>query len=302
MRCTPWSTRVAATTVSLPCRTSVCIRSFASTFTAPALGYRRRLKLDKRGAFKSGAIASSEDAGNEGWFGANASRLRALPLVAGASGIVGVLLNRILSGVAPVVDASSSQSRADVLVILLSAVLLLTGLQWLALRPKVKPSVALHGDQLEYMKSGLSSKAKQELQWAWQSLKDCSTCQAVVILYKSSCVMHMGVARAGHKPEDALLGPICRRAMSSEQGNYLANLALYPGRVEFTSILPENTQAAIIQPIGSEGVLIAASNTQRGFTRLDQAWASTIADKLDASLEATEGSKTSEVTAASTTT
>jgi len=42
-----------------------------------------------------------------------------------------------------VVDASSSQSRADVLVILLSAVLLLTGLQWLALRPKVKPSVSI---------------------------------------------------------------------------------------------------------------------------------------------------------------
>jgi len=42
------------------------------------------------------------------------------------------------------------------------------------------------------------------------------------------------------------------------------------GRVELTSFLPENTQAAIIQPIGSQGVLIAASNTQRGFTRLDQ--------------------------------
>ncbi|DBA89905.1 TPA: hypothetical protein ACH3X2_004397 [Trebouxia sp. C0005] len=230
MRCMPRSTPVAAITVSLPCRTSVCIRSFAPIFTTSALGYCRRLKCDRRAAFRSGATASSENAGNEGWFGANASRLRALPLVAGASGIVGVLLNRILSGVAPVVDASSSQSRADVLVILLSAVLLLTGLQWLALRPKVKPSVDLHGDQLEYIKSGLSSKAEQELQWAWQSLKDCSTCQAVVILYKSSCVMHMGAARAGHKPEDALLGPICRRAMSSEQGNYLANLALYPGR------------------------------------------------------------------------
>lgn len=77
--------------------------------------------------------------------------------------------------------------------------------------------------------------------------------------------------------------------MSSEQGNYLANLALYPGRVEFTSFLPENTQAAIVQPIGNDGVLIAASNTQRGFTRLDQAWASTIADKLDTSLEASAG-------------
>ena len=44
----------------------------------------------------------------------------------------------------------------------------------------------------------------------------------------------------------------------------------HAGRVEFTSFLPENTQAAIIQPIGNDGVLIAASNTQRGFTRLDQ--------------------------------
>ena len=72
----------------------------------------------------------------------------------------------------------------------------------------------------------------------WHSLKDCSTCQAVVVLYDSTCLMHMGAARAGHKPEDALLGPICRKAMSSEQGNYLANLALYPGRCTMTPAPP----------------------------------------------------------------
>ena len=33
------------------------------------------------------------------WVAANAERLRTLPLVAGASGIIGVLLNRLLSGV-----------------------------------------------------------------------------------------------------------------------------------------------------------------------------------------------------------
>ena len=44
--------------------------------------------------------------------------------------------------IAPVVDASSSQSRADVLGILLSAVLLLTGLQWLALKPKIPEAVS----------------------------------------------------------------------------------------------------------------------------------------------------------------
>lgn len=41
--------------------------------------------------------------------------LRALPLYAGGLGVVSLLANRALSGIAPVVDASSSQSRADVL-------------------------------------------------------------------------------------------------------------------------------------------------------------------------------------------
>lgn len=101
--------------------------------------------------------------------------------------------------VAPVVDASSSQSRTDVLVILLSAVLLLTGLQWLALQPKVKPSVSciacpgifdsrlvllqlllalvcrsllelalqvqLEGTDPGFMEPGLPKDTQQELQW-----------------------------------------------------------------------------------------------------------------------------------------
>lgn len=49
--------------------------------------------------------------------------------------------------IAPIVDAGSSQSRADVLGILLSAVLLLTGLQWLALKPKVVDAVSSSGRQ-----------------------------------------------------------------------------------------------------------------------------------------------------------
>lgn len=45
----------------------------------------------------------------------NQDTLRALPLYAGGLGVVSLLANRALSGIAPVVDASSSQSRADVL-------------------------------------------------------------------------------------------------------------------------------------------------------------------------------------------
>jgi len=55
--------------------------------------------------------------------------------------------------------------------------------------------------------------------------------------------------------------------------------------VEFEGLLPANLSALIIAPIGKEGVLLAASDTVRGFNRLDQAWISLIADKLDDTLE-----------------
>ena len=71
----------------------------------------------------------------------SADTLRAIPLVAGAGGFSVLLLNRVLSGAAPVVDAGSSQSRVDVLVIALAATLALTGFQWLALRPVQKQAV-----------------------------------------------------------------------------------------------------------------------------------------------------------------
>lgn len=42
------------------------------------------------------------------------------------------------------------------------------------------------------------------------------------------------------------------------------------GRYEFTSFLPANTQGVIIRPLGNQGVMIVATDTQRGFGRLDQ--------------------------------
>ena len=44
-------------------------------------------------------------------------------------------------------------------------------------------------------------------------------------------------------------------------------------------------QGVVVQPIGEAGVLVAATDTVRGFSQLDQAWLATIADKLDATLE-----------------
>lgn len=67
--------------------------------------------------------------------------------------------------IAPVVTASSSQSRTDVLVIVLSAVLLLTGLQWLSLKPKTPVRVEPLGKVIAYMDPDLAADVVEEVQW-----------------------------------------------------------------------------------------------------------------------------------------
>lgn len=70
-----------------------------------------------------------------------------------------------LPQIAPVVSAGSAQSRADVLVIVMSAVLVLTGLQWLSLRPKEPQRVELEGEPAAFYAPGLPRPLLAELQW-----------------------------------------------------------------------------------------------------------------------------------------
>lgn len=67
--------------------------------------------------------------------------------------------------VAPVADASSAQSRADVALIGMAAVLGLTGLQWLALAPRETERVPPGGATLEWIDPQLSAEAAAEIRW-----------------------------------------------------------------------------------------------------------------------------------------
>ncbi|KAG2501771.1 hypothetical protein HYH03_000271 [Edaphochlamys debaryana] len=256
-------------------------------FLAPVSAKPRT--LPRAAAEKKAAAAPVPDQSFD-FVAQNAGFFRALPLWAGGLGVASLLLNRSLSGIAPVVDASSSQSRADVLGIVLSAVLLLTGLQWLALKPREIAAVDLDGPSVDYTDVGLKPNAAllREFGWARDAMFRTTRCKSLVLIYKGRNLFHYGAIRKGLKPGEAGPGEICTQArkgaMRDGQGNYLANLVLYPGRPEFTAFLPENTQGVMVQPVGSDGVLVAGTDTIRGFSRLDQAWLSTIADKLEVSL------------------
>ena len=224
------------------------------------------------------------------WVTSNPDAVRAAPLVAGGASVVALLLNRALSGVAPVADAGSSQSRADVLCLAMAGCLILTGLTWIALKPKPPTTVRLEGADVAFVNPDVPEDARAELQWCWDALSASTACGAAAVFYRGKRVMQFGVAPrrladpatlAADVPE---LGPICRRCMESGGGNYLANLILFPGRVEFAGYLPANAQAVVVTPVGEEGVVVAASGTQRGFTPADQAWMAVIAEKLDQTL------------------
>ena len=64
----------------------------------------------------------------------------------------------------------------------------------------------------------------------------------------------------------------------------MVNLALYPGRDEFAA-LPAGLPALVVQPIGSDGLLLLGGWSPRCFSRSDELWLEGWARKLRTSLE-----------------
>ncbi|MCO5594129.1 hypothetical protein L7F22_048150 [Adiantum nelumboides] len=227
--------------------------------------------------------------GLDEWIKKNDEMVRVAPALFGGSSFLLVLLNRTLSGIAPVADARSAQSRADVIAVVLSATLVLTGLVWISIKPKKLIPVKLDGISCLRREESLPPRAAAEVMWAWETLKTASCCRGLVIVYQGCCVLQAGLASVVQgeaktvDPTSLIKGSLCEAAWRSGKQSYLANLSLYPGRYEL-SFLPSNTQAVILQPLGDEGIMIVAGDTVRGFGPTDQAWILSIGEKLDATL------------------
>lgn len=226
------------------------------------------------------------------WVSQNDDLVRTLPIYVGSASLFAVLLNRSLSGIAPVVDAGSSQSRADLLTLGLAVTNILAGLVWLSVKPKSITVVNPRGVECKSLCATLPEVARNELLWVWESLSDATCCRSLVVVYESSCVLQIGFA-AESSPGDGdavsvdanklMQGSVYQGVMKSGAQSYLANLSLYPGKSELP-FLPSNTQAVILQPLGDKGIAIIGGDTIRGFTGSDQVWITYIGAKLDSSL------------------
>ena len=202
--------------------------------------------------------------------------LRQLPIVVGAIGGTLLFLNRLAT-----TDLSGSQSRADALGVILSAVLILVGLLWQRIQPKSPEAVVLEGEEGFELLDALPDSTRTELAWASHLLLTNTATRSVVAYYDQKVLLRRGILGLKAKVTP---GAIVKRVLEKQKPVYLVNLGIYPGRVEF-DYLPLNTQGVICQPMGSKGVLILGANAPRSYTEQDEAWIAGIADKLGDSLD-----------------
>jgi len=197
--------------------------------------------------------------------------LRQLPFVVG--GLAGILLltNRLLTP-----QLTNSQARSDASGVIISAVLILTGLLWQQVQSRSPDTVDLIGEQGFELLPELPDEVKTELAWASHLLLTNTVTRSLVVVYQGKVLLRRGVLG---KNSEVKPGAILQRVLEKQKPVYLVDLKVYPGRIEF-DYLPENTQGVICQPIGEGGALILGANVPRSYTKQDEKWVEGIADKL----------------------
>lgn len=197
--------------------------------------------------------------------------LRLLPFLVGGLGGSLLLVNRLLTA-----KLTNSQSRSDILGVILAAVLILAGLLWQQVQARSPESVELAGSEGFELDPNLPEVVKVELAWASHLLLTNTVTKSLLVFYGGQVLLRRGILGTNPKIKP---GVILQRVLDKQKPVYLVNLNIYPGKIEF-DYLPPNTQGVICQPIGSQGVLILGANAPRSYTKQDEQWITGIADKI----------------------
>ncbi len=197
--------------------------------------------------------------------------LRQLPIVVGIVAGTLLMINRLVTP-----ELTNSQARSDALGVIVSALLILTGLLWQRIQPKPPDAVTLIGPEGFELAPDLPEAVQTELAWASHLLLTNTVTKSIVVWHEGNVLLRRGILGANSEVKP---GAIVQRVLQTQKPVYLVNLNLYPGKVEF-DYLPENTQGVICQPIGQQGVMILGANAPRSYTQQDEAWIAGIADKL----------------------
>jgi hypothetical protein len=204
----------------------------------------------------------------------------ALPLPARVSlgtGAVGLLLVVFNQLTAPLPEPPLV--RASVLAALFAVGLTVVAVLWTRAVPEAAERVDLQGDEGLELAPGLPRQLLQDLGWGSQMLLTASPAAVVLVMWRGEVLLRRGLL--GSIP--FIPGPICARALERGQAISLVNLALYPGRAEFDTLLP-GLPAVLIQPIADQGLVLLGGWSARCFSRSDLVWVEGWAQRLTAEI------------------
>ncbi|OUT74188.1 MAG: hypothetical protein CBB79_02765 [Synechococcus sp. TMED19] len=200
-------------------------------------------------------------------------------LIGGLTGLVLTVINAATfhpaTGAVP-----PAFERASVLSGAMAVALLLVSILWTQANPKDPEKVELDGFQGMLLVASMPNSIKQEMGWGSTLLLTATPASTMLLVWDQRVLLKRGVLASGGYGE----GPIVKRAKDKQQTISLVNLALYPGRDEF-SYLPPNTPAVVVEPLGGRGVLIIGGWSPRCFSRSDEVWIEGWARKLRTQLE-----------------
>jgi hypothetical protein len=194
-----------------------------------------------------------------------------------ASGLAGLVLLVLNQMTAPLLDPSLE--RASVLGSILAVLLLLVALLWQRVEPLAAERVALQGTEGLRLTDGIPAPLAEELGWGTTMLLTATPAAVVLLHWQGRTLLQRGLLG-----NDAFLpGAICRRSIERQRAISLVDLKLYPGRDEFDTLLP-GLPAVVVQPLGTQGVLVLGGWSPRCFSQSDLVWIEGWARKLTGEL------------------
>ena len=192
-------------------------------------------------------------------------------------GVAALTLAVINQATAPTLDPPLE--RASVLAGILAVLLMLGGLLGERVVPADAARVALLGREGLELAEDLDEALRQELAWGSAMLLKATPAAVVVVLRADHLLLRRGLlAETTFAP-----GVICSQALQRQRAISLVDLAVYPGKEEFRTLLPD-LPAVVVQPIGSEGLLLVGGWSPRCFGRGDLIWIEGWAGRLAVAL------------------
>ena len=192
-------------------------------------------------------------------------------------GVAGLTLAVINQATAPALEPPLE--RASVLAGILAVLLMLSGLLGERVLPAESARVDLVGREGLELAEALPEPLRQELAWGSAMLLK-ATPAAVVVVQRGD---HLLLRRGLLADSRFVPGVICAQALERQRSISLVDLAIYPGRDEFRTLLPD-LPAVVVQPIGQDGLLLVGGWSPRCFGRGDLIWIEGWASRLAVAL------------------